>query len=509
MSAGSPVNQGIIPLPRDIDVRIDINRPQQQTARDMSLLVLLTPNADELPPNNGRAVIASTMDGLLQGIGGALPEDTIWWAANAWAAQDPHAPRMAIGRVFTAPVPAQLMASQINDYSVIKTIADGAFSITVGDASGTPTVLDVTGVDLRGFDETAGSAGIAAAINVALTTATITQISASAAYGGRLVISAVAPMTTISYASSGTTGTDISSMLNLTQDNAAQKWDAYTPQGLVSEFQLVQQALSSMGAPAFCVALDRMYRDTPDQKAIADYVEANVFQLSATLETNSPSAYDAGSTTDIGAYIHDKNYRASSVTFSSHPQEYSEIAYVQSVLSTVYIGGQTKDAMFKVGAGITPESLSETQLTVLESKNINVYTRVGSADAYRYGTQGADTWWTDSYYGWSNLREYLSVSVHNGLHRRPKTPLTRQGQSLVVDDIGVVLNAFVNNGFLADRAEEDETLSAPYVTRKAYTINASPIYNSDRATRTLAPIAIIAYEAGTIHKAIIGITAHN
>ncbi len=503
MSAGSPVNQGIIPLPRDIDVRIDINRPQQQTARDMSLLVLLTPNADELPPNNGRAVIASTMDGLLQGIGGALPEDTIWWAANAWSSQDPHAPRMAIGRVF---VPAQLMAAQITDFTAISGIADGSFKVTVTDATGTPTEISVTGVDLSGV---MNIAGVVTEINDALTTGTITQIVASEAYGGRLVISAIDPMITISYASAQGTGTDISALLNLTEDNAAQKWDAYTPQGLVAEFQLVQQALSSMGAPAFCVALDRQYRDTPEQKAIADYVEANVFQLSATLETNSPSAYDAGSTTDIGSYIHDKNYRASSVTFSSHPQEYSEIAYVQSVLSTVYIGGQTKDAMFKVGAGITPESLSETQLTVLESKNINVYTRVGSADAYRYGTQGADTWWTDSYYGWANLREYLSVSVHNGLHRRPKTPLTRQGQSLVVDDIGVVLNAFVNNGFLADRSEEDATLSAPYVTRKAYTINASPIYNSDRATRTLAPIAIIAYEAGTIHKAIIGITAHN
>ncbi len=509
MSAGSPINRGIIPLLRDIDVRIDINRPQQQAARDMSLLVLLTPNAGELPPNNGRVVIGSTFEGLLDGITGALPEDTVWWAANAWAAQSPRAPRMAIGRVFTAPVPAQLMAAQITDYSVIKTIADGAFSVTVSDGAGSNTVLDVTGVDLRGFDEAAGAAGIAAAINSALAALTITQISASAAYGGRLVISAVDPMTTISYASSGTTGTDISALLNLTEDNAAQKWDAYTPQGLVSEFQLVQQALESMGAPAFCVALDRMYRDTPDQKAIADYVEENVFQLAATLETNSPSAYDSGSTTDIGAYIRDKNYRASSVTYSSHPQEYSEIAYVQSMLSTVYIGGETKTAMFKFASGITPESLTETQLQVLQSKNINVFTRVGTADAYRYGTQGADTWWSDSYYGWSNLREYLSVSVHNGLHRRPKTPLNRIGQQEVIGDIGIVMNAFVENGFLSDRDELDVTLSNPNVTRKAYTINASQIYNSDRATRTLAPIAIIAYEAGAIHKAIIGITAYN
>ncbi len=506
MSAGSPINRGIIPLPRDIDVRIDINRPQQQTARDMSLLVLLTPNAGELPPNNGRVVIGSTFEGLLDGIAGALPEDTVWWAANAWAAQAPRAPRMAIGRVFTTPVPAQLMAAQITDYTEITGIADGSFKVTVTDATGTPTELSVTGVDLSGV---MNIAGVVTEINDALTTATITQIAASEAYGGRLVISAVAPMTTVSYASAGTTGTDISSMLNMTQDNAAQKWDAYTPQGLVSEFQLVQQALESMGAPAFCVALDRMYRDTTDQKAIADYVEANVFQLAATLETNSPAAYDASSTTDIGAYIHDKNYRASSVTFSSHPQEYSEIAYVQSILSTDYVGGKTKTAMFKAASGITPESLTETQLQVLQSKNINVYTRVGAADAYRYGTQGADTWWTDSYYGWSNLREYLSVSVHNGLHRRPKTPLNRIGQQEVVGDIGVVMNMFVLNDFLSDRAELDLTLSNPNVTRKAYTINASPIYNSDRSTRTLAPIAIIAYEAGAIHKAIIGITAYN
>ncbi len=505
MSAGSPINQGIIPLPRDIDIRIDINRPQQESARDMSLLVFLTPNVD-LPPNNGRSVIASTMEGLLSSVGGALPEDTVWWATNAWASQAPRAPRMAIGRVFTTPVPAQLMASQITDYTMISAITDGSFSITVTDSDGSPTALEVTGVDLTGVQNVAG---IVSAINSALTTASITQISSIEDYGGRIVISASSPMTTISYASTPLSGTDISVMLNLTQDSGAQKWDAYTPQGIISEFQLVQQALSSIGASAFCVALDRQYRDTTDQKLIADYVEANPFQLAATLETNSPLAYDASDTTNIGSYVHDKNYRSSSVTYSSHPQEYSEIAYIQSMLSTDYVGGKTKDAMFKSASGITPESITETQLQVLQSRNINIYTRVGTIDAYRYGTQGADTWFSDSYYGWSNLREYLSVSVSNGFHRRPKTPLTRQGQTEVVGDIGVVMNMFVLNEFLADRAEQDPTLSAPYVTKKAYSINPSPIYNSDRVSRTLAPIAIIAYEAGSIHKAIIGITAYN
>lgn len=504
----SPVTTNVVPLPRDIDVQITIDRPQAEIATDMSLLVFCTPNVDTLPPNNGRFIISSTAQGILSATGWG-PSDTGYWAVQAWAQQSPRPLRMAVGRVFENPVPSQLMGATITDFTALAAITDGSFMVTVFDANGVPAVLNVSGIDFTGVTNTAGAAS---AITAAITAASQEgELSAGIAYGGRLVLTARGTNVTLSFAEAGTGGTDVSGLVNLTQESGAQRWDGYTPTSLVGEIQLIQQALASAGAPAFVVALDREYRDTLDQKQVADYIESSLYKMAGTFCTNSPTAYDSADTTNIMKYLKNNGYRASDAIYHDVVQQYPEIAYVQSILATDYAGiGTTKTAKFKSAAGITPVNLTETQLQVIRASNGNVYTSSGNnAMFFREGTQGADTWWTDSYYGWSNLREELQVAVLNGLMRRPKSPLSREGQSAVVTDISEVMQRYVDNGFLADRDVPDPTLNVPYLTLKAYDIQPAPIYNSDRATRTLAPINIPAYEAGAIHAASINIEANN
>lgn len=506
--SSSPVSIPIVPLPRDIDVNITITRPQSEVATDMSLLVFLTPNAANLPPDNGRVVIGSSADALLSALGW-FPADTGYHAVKAWAQQSPRPQRMAVGRVFEEPVPAQLMAGEITDYAPLSAIADGSFTVTVTDTDGAPAVLNVEGVD---FTDVTGLAATVNAVNAAITASGFdSAIAAGVDYDGRLVVSALDPNVSITFAEAGTVGTDVSGLLKLTQEAGARKWDAYTPAGIVEELKNVQTALAAMDAPAFVITLDQQYRDTQAQRDVADYVEMNVFKMAASFATNSPTAYDSADAMNINKYIHTQQYRASGVVYSSYPQQYPDVAYPQALLATDYAGiNTTKTAKFKQAVGISPESITETQLQVLTAYNTNVYTRVGNTlEFFREGTQGEDTWWTDSYYGWSNLREELQVSVMNGLVRRDKTPLSVEGQSAVVNDIGEVMERYVANGFLADRDEPDPTLNVPYITRKAYSIEPSPIYYSDRATRTLSQITIPAYEAGAIHKASINIQANN
>lgn len=498
----------IVPLPRDVDVNITITRPQTEIATDMSLLVFLTPNANNLPPNNGRFVIGSTANALLDALGWG-PSDTGYWAVQAWAQQSPRPQRMAIGRVFTSAVPSQLMATEFSSFTALAAITDGSFIVTIYDANGVPAVVNVSDIDFTGV---ASVTGVATAIETAITAAGQENVlSAGVAYGGRLVLTARGTDVTISYGEAGIEGTDVATLLGITEAAGAQKWDGYTPSGLVDELRLVQTALSAAGSPAFVVTVDRQYRDTEEQKQLTDYIESNLFKMAGSFVTNLPTTYDSADTTNINKYTYNQQYRASSVVYSSYPQQYPDIAYPQSILATQYAGlNTTKTAKFKQGIGITPESITETQLQVLTRYNTNVYTRTGNTlEYFREGTQAEDTWWTDSYYGWSNLREELQVAVLNGLVRRPKTPLSRQGQLMVINDIGEVMQRYVNNGFLADRDEPDPELNVPYITQKAYSINPSPTYNSDRATRTLAPINIPAYEAGAIHKANINIDAVN
>lgn len=335
-----------------------------------------------------------------------------------------------------------------------------------------------------------------------------TFLTAEVAYGGHLVLTTTTGYTVISYARPYDIGTDVSELLGLTQVGGGQKWDEYEPQGLVEEIRLIREAMAAAGSSPFVISIDRQYRDMPEQKAVADYCEANLWKLAGTFCTNSTTAYNSADTTNICYYISNNSYRSCSAVYSSVIQQYPEIAYVMSLLSTNY-DYESKTAKFK-GEGITPENITETQYQVLNSRNCNVYTRTGNnSDFFREGKQGATTWWSDSYYGWCNLREDVQVAVFNGLRRRTKTPLTREGQTYVVNDVGQVFQKYEDNNFLADREDIDVTLNVPEIVYKAYEIIPSPIWNSNRETRELAAINVIAFEAGAVHKAIIGIDAYN
>jgi hypothetical protein len=364
------------------------------------------------------------------------------------------------------------------------------------------------------FTAVTGLSSVVAVINGAIADASADSVlSAAVEYGGRLTFTASADQKAVSFAFAGATGddvADVSAMLGLTQETGAQKWDHYEPKGIVDEVKLIQTALAAAGAKAFVVALDAKYRDTEDQRLVADYIESQFPKMAGTFCTNSPTAFDAADMLNICAHIKNNGHRTNDAVYSSHPQQYPDIAYPQAILSTDYIGGTTKTAKFKSAAGITPESLTETQWQILNSRNCNAYTRVGNnADYFREGKQGADTWFTDSYYGWANFIELAQVAILNGLIRRPKTILENEGAAAVFNDLSVVCQQFTTNKFLGPREEYDATLNVPYITRKPYEIIQGDIHLSNRETRTLSPFSLIAYEAGAIHKAVVNINAWN
>lgn len=502
MSATDIVTVPVAPLPRDIDVSITINRPQTEIATDMSLLVFCTPNIVTLPPNNGRFIIASSADAINLAAGWK-PSDTGYWAAKAFFDQSPRPQRMTVGRIFTNPVPAQLMAAAISNPASLKSVLDGSMSLDLTDSAGVVSTINLEGMD---FSSATTLQSIAAIVAAAIAAADAdTLIRATVDYGNRLLVSATPGTASISYAMAGALGTDVSSLLKLTKNDGAQKWDAYTPAGLVSEAKLIRKALGASGSPGFVFAIDKQYRDTPEQKEFADWAESNVFRVASTLCSNSPSAYDSADDTNICFYLKNMGYRASNAVFSSTEQQYPEIAYVSDTLSTNYaLPNSVGTAKFKNAVGITPENIDETQLQILESRNCNVFVRVGNnARTWREGTQGADTWWTDSYFGVSNLREELQVAVFNVLLRRRKVPYTIPGVGMIIGAMEKIFARYVLNGFLADRPDYDPTLEDPYITRKAYTILPTPMYlatDSERASRTAPPIGITCYEAGAIHK---------
>lgn len=390
--------------------------------------------------------------------------------------------------------------------SALAEIKDGAFAITVNNVQQSVYDLDFTGF---GPDITVMN------IVSVLSSAFGSKLSISVTDPGVIVFSTPASGegNTLSYGLSVPSVVDLSAILGLSQETYDSKANGYTPGGLVSEAALIQTAARCAGRSIFAWTLDRQYRDTHDQKAFADWAEAQD-QAYFSACTNSSLAYNTADSTNIGFYANNKGYIKTSVFYHNNPQVYPDVSYAALALSVNYAReNSTLTMKFKQLTGIETVPLTETQLSALASRRINTYVSMGnSSSVVREGVQSADSWFTDSHVNLSNYKEELQVEVFNVFMRNKKVPYTAAGQDLLVSAATKINSRYTRNGTFADREEETTDNETGYTTLPATTIIPAPVYSattSERANRIAPPISIVAYEAGAFHSVAIDVTVYN
>lgn len=485
------------PLPRDLDVEIVISRPLTEIATDMTLMCFLT-DETPFPPNNDRVRYYSTFDSVVED----FPVGSEgWFAANAFFSRQVHPRTMAIGAVFLDPVPAGLIAGDLR-LTNLSAITDGAFGIDINGA-----VVEISGLDFTAADTLAE---VATVINTAFNGAAKAEVKY-----GTLFISTLTTGdgNTLSYAEAPTAGTDVSELLGLTKNKGASLWQGYSPKDLVSEADMVGVASRCNSRPIYGWTIDRKWRDTDDQKSFADWAEAKVPAYFSAC-TNSVSAYNSADTTNIGYYAQNKGYRRTSTIYHDNQQVYPDVSYIAFALATNYSLPDSAITMkFKQLEGIEPSVISQTQLAVLESRNINCYVAIGNTSrTVREGVQGADTWFTDTLVNLDNFREELQVEVYNVFLRNKKVPYTTAGQDKLVSAAKKICNKYTRNGVFAPRDIESDTVESGFVTLPATNIVPVPVAfatTSERAARIAPPIKIDAYEAGAFHRVSINVDVYN
>lgn len=409
------------------------------------------------------------------------------------------------GRTDENEAPAKLTTGTFTP-SALAEIKDGAFAITVNNVQQSVYDLDFTGF---GPDIT-----VMNVVSV-LSSAFGSKLSISVTDPGVIVFSTPASGegNTLSYELPAPSVVDLSAILGLSQETYASKANGYTPGGLVSEAALIQTAARCAGRSIFAWTLDRKYRDTPDQKAFADWAEAQD-QAYFSACTNSSLAYNTADSTNIGFYANNKGYIKTSVFYHNNPQVYPDVSYAALALSVNYaLENSTLTMKFKQLTGIETVPLTETQLSALASRRINTYVSMGnSSSVVREGVQSADSWFTDSHVNLSNYKEELQVEVFNVFMRNKKVPYTAAGQDLLVSAATKINSRYTRNGTFADREEETTDNETGYTTLPATTIIPAPVYSattSERANRIAPPISIVAYEAGAFHSVAIDVTVYN
>lgn len=496
MSQTSPVVCPKNPLPRDLDVEVVISRPLTEIATDMTLMVFLTPDFD-VPPNNNRVRYYSTFAALQAD---TTPGSAMYFAGQAFFNRQVRPLTMAVGRVFEGPVPAGLISGDTN-FTTLATVTDGAFDIEVNGV-----LEQVSGLDFTGVTDVAGAVSVLAA--------KMSGVAVSSKYGGIAIESVVSgDGATLDYAVSPTAGTDVSVLLGLTQDSGAQLWQGYTPQGLAAEADLVRNASRCNMRLPYGFTVDAKYRDTPAQKALADWAESLTPAYFSAC-TNSATAYNAADTTNIGFYCNNKGYIRTSTIWHNNAQVYPEVSYIAFALAINYSLPDSAITMkFKQLDGIEPSPMTESQLAVLNSRRINSYVYIGNTSrTVREGVQALDTWFTDTLVNLDNFREELQVEVYNVFLRTPKVPYTSAGQDKLVSAAAKICRKYTRNGVFAERDVEAPELESGFTTLPATNIEPVPVAfatTSERAARTAPPILITAYESGAFHKVSIRVDVYN
>lgn len=488
------------PLVRDIDVSVTISRPQTEIATDMTMICLLTPNVDFSDGGNDRVRFYSSISALQADV---PANSAAYWAGNAFFSRSERPVTMAIGRVFTEPTPAVLRGGKVTVTS-LASINDGSVKF----------IIDGEEVELTGLDFTASDtlAEIANVVNTALQGKA--SVTADNDAGGLVIkTDTTGDGSELSFAEPTTEGTDVSSTLALDSLTASSKTIGYTPGDLIAEAQLVATAARCAGKPIYGWILDSLYRDTQIQKDFADWIESRDPAIFIAC-TNSPNAYNTADTNNIGYYTYNKGYKRTGVIYHNNGQVYPDMSYLALALSVDYsLENSTLTMKFKTLDGIEPSPLSETEVTALNSRNINSYVYVGNTSrTVREGTQSLDTWFTDSLVNLDNFKEELQVEVYNVFLRNKKVPYTNSGQNMLVSAAAKVCNIYRRNGTFADRDIESTANETGFETLPATNIIPAPITGataSDRAARLAPPIAIIAYEAGAFHKVNIAVSVYN
>ncbi|MDC7234575.1 MAG: DUF3383 family protein [Spirochaetales bacterium] len=232
-------------------------------------------------------------------------------------------------------------------------------------------------------------------------------------------------------------------------------------------------------------------RTEADQKAIADWAEANGKLLG--LSSSDSKIKDAGDDTDVGSYIKSKNYERSFMIY--HPDAggddecFADAAWLANRFP--YTPGKTT-WKFVTLKGVSVYTLTTSEINAILGKNVNFYTTVNGLSCTEEGTVGSG-----EYIDVTRGIDWLHARMQEGVFQLKKSA-TDRGEKVAMTDPGItqvdsvmkeVLETGVENQLLA--ADPEPTTSVPL---------AEDVSVANKGARTLPDATFEAYLAGAIHK---------
>lgn len=307
----------------------------------------------------------------------------------------------------------------------------------------------------------------------------------------------------VGYATSPGSGTDISAQLLMTSSLATALIPGFNSETPVQCATVLDDLTPSWYGLTFAASVQPTDQQNLD---VCTYIEATsisrIFGVTI-VDTGVLSALD---TTDLASLMMAAGYKQSFNQYSENA--YAICSFFGRAFSVDFTANSsTITLMYKQEPSVIPENLSSTQADVLESKRCNVFAEyVNNTAIIQYGTMSGPAWF-DEIHGLDWFQDAVQTACYNLLYTSTtKIPQTDSGVNQFVNAISAACQSAVNNGLVAPGVWNGpafgQIVTGQYL-KAGYYVFAQPIAlqsQGDRDARISPPITVALKLAGAIQS---------
>ena len=243
--------------------------------------------------------------------------------------------------------------------------------------------------------------------------------------------------------------------------------------------------------------------------AVAAYIES-ASPASAFFCTTADADVLAGTAGNVAETLKNSKYRRTLLQYSTYTDAVAAILGYAMGANTG-LANSAYTLAYKSEVGVTPETLTSTQVTTIKGYNCNIYVNRGAT--YNIFEQGVMTDGTpfDEVINLDILTDAIQKSIMDALVNYPKVPQTEDGMGILINAITGPCNDARTRGFLAPgvwnappilNLETGDTLSVGFAILADTIANQS---QEDRDARIAPPIYVPIKLSGAIEHVVINV----
>lgn len=429
--------------------------------------------------------------------------DPEYLAALPYFGQEPKPAVLFIGSWVSSDAPGLLhggiLTSSEQIVSNFTAITSGSIRISVDGVS-----HDFTGIN---FSTALNLNGVASILQTALRTSfTGATVTWSASEGRFTIASGTDGVgSSVSYASTASSGTAIASLLKLTSALASTPVVGRDAETLLDAAQAMADVSPAWYGLTVASAADVSDDDHMD---VAAFILASSRSRRYGITITSSTCLDSTATTDLASKVHALGNKRVFWQYSS-TNPYAVTSFFGRAATVNFEASKAAiTLMFKQEPGVAAENLTETQFATLKAKGGNAFVKLNNGASIIMPGQNSDGTFFDEVHNLDWLKNALQTDVFNLMYQTPtKIPQTDDGAHQVVTTIEATCEKAVYNGVAAPgvwNAAGFGQLRRGDTLTKGYYVFCPPMAlqsQAERETRRLPPMQIAIKMAGAVHDA--------